>query len=410
MQITNVIKSGLLLLALSGLSSCLTTLKEGDATLAFYQKASTATTATTGIGAFQDTFYAFALKNCTTCHATSQSPLFAVSDVNAAYSAANNSAYVSFTAPSASKFSEYAGNGHCGQSGCSGNSQVATDAITAWAAVEISSAGGSGSGAGAGGGGVVGGGPSTGGANAGSFVTATLNIPTTVPISTTTYIPMRWNLTTISPANGLVTAAIFEIEIQKFSTTLYRVRNPKLAGLKQVVKVTGVHVLVKPSTDAGIGVEDIGAGSAWESDVVNVATSTLPGTLPTTPLSTATFPPLDTFSNVIGIRSNQDALTIAFDNLETAGAATLPTFASIYANILQPKCVNCHNTNGKTAGFSYSNYIDTKASVGATPAASRLFTSVTTPSGSLMPIGGSRLSAGDTTAISTWITNGALNN
>ena len=410
MSSLTMIKSGLLLIAFASLSSCLATPKDGDATLAFYQKATLATTATTGIGAFKDTFYAFATKNCVSCHAQGQAPLFAVADVTAAYSAADDASYVNFVSPSASKFVDYAGNAHCGQPGCSGNSQVAATAISAWAAVElaVAAAGGSG-GTGDGSGGTVGGGgPATGGAGAGSYVTTTLAIPANLP-SGTTFVPMRWDLTTLTPASGFVSGAIFELEVQKLSTTTYRVRNPKIAGLKSIVKVTGVHVLVKQSTDPGIGVEDLGSGSVWATDVVNVAPSTKPATLPTTPLSTTTFPPLDTFSMVIGVRSNQDSFTIAFDMLES-GAATAATFTSINANILQTKCVSCHSTNNKAGGFSYSNYTDTKASVVAgNPAGSQLYTSVTgtTPN---MPIGSGKLTAGDTAAISTWITNGALNN
>jgi|GEM_PF-1372987 len=402
---TSGYKSGLLfilfLLAVSSLSSCIATLKEGDATLAFYQKAKSTTSATTGIGAFTDTFYGFARTNCVACHGGTQSPLFATGDVNASYAA--SLAYANFSSPSASKLSVYAGNAHCGAAGCSGNSSTAADLIQQWADVENAASAGSGAPVI-----VIGGGPSTGTVGAGSLVSISLAIPANLPTGQN-YLPMRWELSQLSPSSGLVSGALFELEIQSLSSTTYRVRNPKIVGLSAVTKITGIHVLVKPSSDPGYGVEDLGAGSVWESDVVNVAASTRPAPLPAGALSTATFPPLDSFSMVIGIRSNQDSLTIAFDGI-ASGAAVMPTFASINANILQTKCVNCHNANNKLGGKSFASYTDTLMSVVAgNPAGSALFTSVAGASPT-MPIGSLKLTAQETGAISTWIMNGAPNN
>jgi mono/diheme cytochrome c family protein len=409
MNTPSLYKSGLLLVGFISLSSCLATPKSGDATLAFYQKKALATTsATTGIGAFTDTFYNFARTNCASCHGATQAPTFAVSDVNAAYGTLKGTGFVSFANVSSSMIVTYAGNGHCGLPGCNGNAAVAAEQVQAWADVENAVAAGSGTGSGTGtGGGAVGGTTVTGGAKAGATITTSLNLPATLPTGTT-YVPMRWQLSSVTPANALVAGAVFELEVQKLSATTYRVRNPKIAGLKSPVRVTGIHVFVKAATDTGIGVEDLGAGSVWENDVVSVPVTTLPGTLPATPLSITTFVPMDSFSMVIGVRSNQDAFTVSFDTLATAVSLT-PTFASINSNILATKCVSCHSTNSKAGGFSYSNYTDTQASVSSgNPAGSALYTSVT--GGQSMPIGSLKLTAAETAAISTWITNGAANN
>lgn len=416
-------KSGLLALATIGLStvglsSCIATLKQDDASLAFYaQKVAAATTATTGIGAFQDTFYKFARANCAECHGASNTPLFAVDNVTSAYGVAKNNTYANFANPGMSEFVTYAGNNHCGKAGCSGHSSDAEAAITAWAAVEnaVAQNGGGNNGGGNNGGVVVGGGPAGGGANAGSLVTTTLNLPATLPTGTT-YVAMRWNLANLSPASALVSSAYFELEVQKLSATTYRVRYPKIVGLTAPVRITGIHVFAKAASDVGIGVEDIGAGDVWSTDVVTAAVVAKPNGYPATPtaplaLGTGTnqAPTLDSFSMVIGIRSNQDAFTVAFDKIETAVALT-PTFASINANILSTKCVSCHSTNVKNGGFSYSSYNETLASVSkGNPNGSALYTS-TTGTNPSMPTGSLKLTTAETGAISTWITNQAPNN
>jgi mono/diheme cytochrome c family protein len=380
--------------------------KDEDATLAFYQeRASALTNATTGIGAFSDTFYSFARANCASCHGVSQAPLFAVSDVNAAYAVAKNAAYVNFSSPSESKLAGHSGDGHCGLPGCQSNADVATDMISAWAAVELAGNGDGGTGSGP----VIGGGPVTGGANSSAFISQSLAIPANLPTGTS-YVPMRWQLSQLTPASALVSGAVFELEVQKLSDTTYRVRNPKIAGLQAPVRVSGIHVFVKPSTDAGIGVEDLGAGSAWESDIVVVPATNLPGTFPTGPLSTSTYVPLDPFSMVIGIRSNQDSFTVSFDYLDSAATLT-PTFASIDSNILSTKCVSCHNTgNTSGTGYSFSSYNETLGAVKAgNPGGSALYTSVTGANPD-MPTGSIKLTTTETNAISTWITNGAQNN
>jgi uncharacterized membrane protein len=90
-------------------------------------------------------------------------------------------------------------------------------------------------------------------------------------------------------------------------------------------------------------------------------------------------------------------------------ATPLPaTFTYINNNILQTKCLLCHNTNKMDGGFSYSAYADTiKSLVMGNAATSKLYIQVNT---NAMPKGGPPLTAAEKTAIQTWINNGAANN
>ena len=84
------------------------------------------------------------------------------------------------------------------------------------------------------------------------------------------------------------------------------------------------------------------------------------------------------------------------------------TYSSISTNILTPYCVGCHNANRAAGGYSYASYTSTLASVTkGSPSQSRLYTACSNGS---MPQGGPRLDSTQLQAISTWITNGAMNN
>lgn len=412
-QYLQYLKSGVLVLFLCVLSSCMFTQKDGSATLAFYQAhlKSSIPAGASGLTAFQLTFYPFAQTNCASCHGGSQGPLFAVSNVANAYNAGKDASYMNFASVSNAKLAIYSGNGHCGIPSCSGNTSAAVIQLQAWADVEnaITAANGNAGGGSGSGGGNMGGGGSTGGASANALISSSLALPTPLPTGNT-YKVMRWPLSQLTPASPLVSGAIFEMEVQSLNATTYRVRNPRILGLTSVVKITGMHVFVKPSTDAGIGVEDLGAGSVWESDIVNAPVSTLPGTLPVGPIvTTPVVPPLDGFSMIIGVRSNQDSFTVAFDKLE-ASASLTATFASINLNLLIPKCLNCHNAGNPAGGIRYDSYAQTLGSVTpGNPGMSRLYGS-SLGAGASMPIGGTKFTAAESAVINTWITNGALDN
>jgi len=87
------------------------------------------------VGAFEASFYKFAVTNCVTCHGVLQSPAFAVPDVSTAYQ--NAKPFANFANPSASLLVTYAGNSHCGLSYCSDNSPAALAALQVWAAAEM---------------------------------------------------------------------------------------------------------------------------------------------------------------------------------------------------------------------------------------------------------------------------------
>jgi mono/diheme cytochrome c family protein len=78
----------------------------------------------------------------------------------------------------------------------------------------------------------------------------------------------------------------------------------------------------------------------------------------------------------------------------------------INTQVLQPKCVRCHGTDG---GYSFSSYANTlKALTPGDPTISALYLSVA-PGGN-MPQGAPALSTTDVQAIRDWISAGAPNN
>ena len=84
-------------------------------------------------------------------------------------------------------------------------------------------------------------------------------------------------------------------------------------------------------------------------------------------------------------------------------------YNSIFKNILQPRCLSCHNSTTGSGGISFSNYNSTMNVVNKGNAStSSLYTSVATRK--TMPRGGVLLSSKETQAIMDWINAGALNN
>jgi cytochrome c553 len=83
-------------LSLLGLATTGCLSKSGDAT-PVQVRVSAATIVTKGAEhAFQTSFYAFARTNCAACHSTMQAPYFAESNIDLAYDAARNPAYINF--------------------------------------------------------------------------------------------------------------------------------------------------------------------------------------------------------------------------------------------------------------------------------------------------------------------------
>ncbi len=83
------------------------------------------------------------------------------------------------------------------------------------------------------------------------------------------------------------------------------------------------------------------------------------------------------------------------------------TFTKVNTNILQSKCVSCHNAGNASGGVDLSTYA--KVALTTVPydfASSSLYTSVLAN----MPLGGTALSTTDKDLIKNWIINGAPNN
>lgn len=83
-------------------------------------------------------------------------------------------------------------------------------------------------------------------------------------------------------------------------------------------------------------------------------------------------------------------------------------FQSIFMNIIQPKCVGCHNAAASAGGLDLSTYTKVLSIVVVNkPIESAFYDSVNK---GRMPKGRAMLSASELTAIRDWITNGAQNN
>jgi len=265
------------------------------------------TPSATGLEAFQSGFYAFAAPStsCGMCHASSQAPFFASSDVQAAYTASK--ALVDFANPMNSRFIVYARNNHCGVATLcgpsSGSSATVQQDLVQWAYAETSQ-------------GSDGGTPPA----AFAYLTASMAIP---PISTLPTLTagktavLRFPLSALKPGMAPLAKAILELEIVAANPTEYRFTNPKIAGSAAVVQLTGLQVLVKPSAVAGSGSEDTNQGDTWDAISASIPVSTLPNPLPTTPL---TMTPLDTRAIAVGAYSSagdlNDTITVGFDVLQ----------------------------------------------------------------------------------------------
>jgi hypothetical protein len=323
--------------------------KSNDASTANYTKTSSGSSSGSALQVFQSGFYAFATKNCAQCHGSTQTPLFAVSDVNAAYTAA--ATVVDFSDPAGSEVAVYAGNGHCGVSNCNGQTQTVVPLIQAWATAEANAAtsttttttttdGGSD--------------PSAGlAAPSGAIVyfTSAVTIPPKLPAVGATATIMRWPLSSMTPITALTNGGYFELQIQALTPTTYRISSPKLAVLNATI-VTSVHVMIKPAGTAGNGQESPLAMD-WATLDVNQTSTTIPNPLPTTSLNVTT---LTTDAMEIPVLSTSDALVIGFDSLATgtvvSGCQNLSGTNGFVSNVLpqmQQICFNCHLSGG--AGY-----------------------------------------------------------
>lgn len=86
------------------------------------------------------------------------------------------------------------------------------------------------------------------------------------------------------------------------------------------------------------------------------------------------------------------------------------TYASLNANLFQPKCVGCHSGANGSGGYGFDTFANLSKAVNtASPAMSVVYTS-TTQTSNRMPLGGTPLTAMEQLQLLTWIQQGAKNN
>jgi hypothetical protein len=347
--------------------------KDDGASVANYQTSSGGSGGS-AIAVFTSGFYAFAVKNCAQCHGSTQTPLFAVSNVNTAYAAAET--VVNFSNPASSVLAVYAGNGHCGISNCNGQTSTVIPLLESWATAEANtSAPTTGSSAGAG---LV---PPSAGI---AYFSTAVTIPANIPGPGNTFSIMRWPLSQLTPASAQVTGGYFEMQIQLLTPTTYRITMPKLAAANATI-VTSVHVMIKPAGTPGNGQEDPLAMD-WATINQNVAGFTIPNPLPTTSLNVTALTP-DAME--LPVLSASDQLVIGFDALgigtnETA-CSNLSGTNGFVSNVLPQMtsiCFSCHLAGGAGNGaFPMVNNNNT-----ALCATTLGYINVNNPSGSMIVV------------------------
>lgn len=279
----------------------------GDASLSSQGGGSAA-----GLAAFQNGYYTFTKsRGCTACHGTTQSPLFDVGDVNAAYNAAR--IFVDFKNPTGSLLITYAGNSHCAAALCSDPS-VSTSVqalIVDWANAENASSSGGNNGGG--------GGTSTGTVK---YVTAATALPKTIPtlMSSATPALLRIPLSSLNPPVASLSKAILEVEVTLINPTWYRFSKPKIAGNTAAVSVSGLHLYVRgPLVTTGLGTEDPNQGDTWNSILnVTAAIFALPATLPTTALGATPITTNSVYDPIVTttLTTTPDSVTVGFENIQ----------------------------------------------------------------------------------------------
>jgi hypothetical protein len=250
---------------------------------------STAPNTSSGLAAFQTGFYAFAqTQGCVQCHGASQAPLFAVSDVNSAYTAAMS--IFTATTPNGQLFESYATSGHCGVASICGDTAIQAQVdslIQAWVTAEDSASGT----------------PTTPGGP--QYTTGTVSIPANLPMADSQNakaVVMSFPLASLGVAS--LTNATFKVSIIMINPTEYQLSNPTITGNTAAVDVSGIHVFIRPSTQTGsIGNEDP-QGELWDSLQATVAFP-----------APTTVPPMATTVIDIEQLSSSDQLTIGFDSL-----------------------------------------------------------------------------------------------
>jgi mono/diheme cytochrome c family protein len=390
----------------------------------------TAESATTTLGgtnggpptAFVNGFYAFATAPgmCVQCHGSTQTPLFAVSNVSQACN--NLVAYVDLANPSASPLAQYAGNSHCGiASVCGSNTPSVTAFIQSWSAA-VTAMGTSGSACTTpvttGTTGTTGTSPTasptpTNTCPAGldppssmvTYTTAPMAIPSPLPSATAaTGSIVRWNLTTLTPALAAVDNAILEVQVQSLNSTTYRVISPKLIVPGGAITVGGLHVLINGC--------EVQTTETWAGTNISttIQPTTIPNPLPTTSITATELSAEDVLATV---QTAQDKISIGFETLQAATTTNAnASFAYLQKNLFNTTCVTCHVTNPGTegGGISFATYASTITQVKAGSASTSPLYLQIAPGGTMPQGNPGSVSAAIQSDVEAWINNGAPNN
>ncbi|MBY0470560.1 hypothetical protein K2X30_05275 [bacterium] len=218
------------------------------------------------VTAFQTGFYAAARARCVACHGASQSPLFAVVNINAAY--ATSKTVVNFSNVPGSVILTKVRDGHCGAN-CSTNGTEWTGFINTWRAAEVAAGNITSA--------IT---PVQAFAIAAQdnlkWVTGQIVLSGNLPSANSgdRFERIRFPLSNLSPEDPDLAAAVVEIEIQKMidgdGNRLYRIRNPRLASSVGMVQIKNIQVMINGRFDgiesAFADVDTLVTASAIPSD------------------------------------------------------------------------------------------------------------------------------------------------
>lgn len=256
-----------------------------------------------GLAAFQNSFYAFARKNCVECHGANQNPKFAQADVNEAYRIAKP--YADFEDFAQSVFVYRTMNGHCGLT-CESDGTEMIGLIQQWWDGEKDP---------------------TAPPPVISKLTEPVALPSPLPEGEE-FAVMQWNLSSLGPE---LKDAIFEAEIQLYNATAYRMRKPRLRTSQSPIAVENIGVGINghfnPSANVYSTVRQrIAAKSAPVLSSANMLIPITPG-------------------NKISIRFKK------LTPLWSVECDRSGLFQDTVFSILEARCANCHS-GANTKGYS----------------------------------------------------------
>jgi hypothetical protein len=224
-------------------------------------------------------------------------------NVTTAYEQAKS--VVSFSDPTNSIFVLYSGNNHCGVAACQSSASPATVStlLTQWAAVENANGDA---------------GPT--GIILPAWLTATVPMPTTIPMVTSATAPavINFQLSALTPPVASLSGAILQLEVQMDNPTTYKFSNPRIGGNTASVTIGGIHIFIRPSgTTTGIGTEGPSPANLWDSLTgLIAAVFNLTSTTPTTPIAATPLTTTDLFVQMQSTAPAVDSITIGIDSIQ----------------------------------------------------------------------------------------------